>query len=122
MLIADSLNKGSSAAVALAVFYGWLPRRKFVGRVRRAGYFLLGAIASFATLATRNLTTVLAGILIFSFVFGFTPTRALRWALTSFPIPGKTNCPFFLVSLRARSEISCTISPATRRDNSNFSA
>src|SRR5687768_13793860 len=85
-------------------------------------YFLLGATASLQTLATRNLTTVLAGILIFSFVLGLTPTRALRWAFTNLPTPGNTNWPFFFVSLTASSESSARISPATRRGSSNFSA
>ena len=56
---------------------------------------------SLATLATRNLTTVLALILIGSPVWGLRPMRALRSALTSLPMPGMVNSPFFLVSLTA---------------------
>src|SRR5262249_58307900 len=65
----------------------------------REGYFLAfgGTILSLAALATRNLTTVLAGILIASPVAGFRPLRALRLALTSLPIPGKVNAPVFFV-------------------------
>jgi hypothetical protein len=48
-------------------------------------------MASFATLATRNLTTVLAGILIFSSVFGLTPVRAFLFCFTNLPKPGRTN-------------------------------
>jgi hypothetical protein len=39
-------------------------------------YFFTPRTASFAALATRNLTTVLAGILIFCRVFGLKPERA----------------------------------------------
>ena len=39
-------------------------------------YFFAPRIASFAALATRNLTTVLAGILIFCCVLGLMPVRA----------------------------------------------
>src|SRR5215475_1638827 len=65
----------------------------------REGYFLAfgGTILSLAALATRNLTTVLAGILISSPVAGLRPLRALRLALTSLPIPGKVNAPVFFV-------------------------
>src|ERR1700692_4468914 len=65
-------------------------------------YFFTPRIASFAALATRNLTTVLAGILIFCCVFGLTAMRAFLFCFTSLPKPGKTNSPFFLVSLYAR--------------------
>src|SRR5271170_2199355 len=64
-------------------------------------YFFTGAIVSFATLATRNFTTVLALILIVSPVCGLRPSRALRSAFTSLPIPGMVNSPFFLVSFTA---------------------
>src|SRR3984957_12906957 len=64
-------------------------------------YGFLGAIASFAALATRNFTTVLALICIGSPFCGLRPTRALRCAFTSRPRPGTTNTPFFLVSLIA---------------------
>jgi hypothetical protein len=39
-------------------------------------YFFAPRIASFAAFATRNLTTVLAGVLIFCGVFGLVPVRA----------------------------------------------
>ena len=67
----------------------WLPR----------DYFFTPRTASFAALATRNLTTVLAGILIFCRVFGLKPERAFLFCFTSLPNPGKTNSPFFLVAL-----------------------
>src|SRR5580692_13056650 len=70
----------------------WLPR----------DYFLTPRTASFAALATRNLTTVLAGILIFCCVFGLKPERAFLFCFTSLPKPGKTNSPFFLISLYAK--------------------
>jgi hypothetical protein len=41
-------------------------------------YFFAPRIAAFAAFAIRNLTTVLAGILIFSHVFGLFPVRAFR--------------------------------------------
>ena len=40
-------------------------------------YFFTPKTPSFAALATRNLTTVLAGILIFCCVFGLKPVRAV---------------------------------------------
>src|SRR5690242_5919119 len=63
--------------------------------------YFLGAITSFTALATRNFTTVLAGILIGSPVCGLRPMRALRFDCTRRPSPGITNTPFFLVSLIA---------------------
>src|SRR5256714_3722371 len=63
--------------------------------------YFLGAIASFAALATRNFTTVLALIWIGSPVCGLRPMRALRCAFTRRPRPGTTNTPLFLVSLMA---------------------
>ena len=43
----------------------------------------------------RGLTTILAGILI----FGLKPVRAFLFCFTSLPKPGKTNSPYFLISL-----------------------
>src|SRR5436305_7793273 len=63
--------------------------------------YFLGAIASFAALATRNFTTVFALIWIGSPVCGLRPMRALRCAFTRRPRPGTTNTPLFLVSLMA---------------------
>src|ERR1700746_16316 len=65
------------------------------------GYFFTPRTASFAALATRNLTTVLAGILIFCCVLGLKPVRAFLFCFTSFPNAGKTNSPFFFISLYA---------------------
>src|SRR3984893_8189377 len=48
-------------------------------------YFFTPKTASFAALATRNLTTVLAGILIFCCVFGLKPVRAFLFCFTSLP-------------------------------------
>jgi hypothetical protein len=45
-------------------------------RAKLLDYFFTPKTASFAALATRNLTTVLAGILIFCCVFGLKPVRA----------------------------------------------
>ena len=67
--------------------------------VKLLDYFFTPKTASFAALATRNLTTVLAGILIFCCVFGLKPVRAFLFCFTSLPKPGKTNSPFFLISL-----------------------
>ena len=67
--------------------------------VKLLDYFFAPKTASFAALATRNLTTVLAGILIFCCVFGLKPVRAFLFCFTSLPNPGKTNSPFFLISL-----------------------
>ena len=64
-------------------------------------YFFTGAITSLAALATRNLTTVFALILIAAPVCGLRPMRALRSAFTKRPMPGITKTPFFLVSLMA---------------------
>src|ERR1700741_4532735 len=69
----------------------------------RVAYSLIGCTAprtaSFAALATRNLTTVLAGILIFCCVLGLKPVRAFLFCFTSLPKPGKTNSPSFLIAL-----------------------
>src|SRR5687768_12272034 len=51
-------------------------------------YFLGPRIASLAALATRNLTTFLAGMWIGSPVAGLRPMRALRFTRTSLPMPG----------------------------------
>ena len=64
-------------------------------RRRLLNYFFAPRIASFATLKTRNLITVLAGILIFCFVEGLIPVRAFLFCFTSFPNPGRTNSPSF---------------------------
>jgi hypothetical protein len=64
-----------------------------------SNYFFAPRIASFAAFATRNFTTVLAGILIFCCVLGLTPVRAFLFCYTSLPKPGKTNSPFFLIAL-----------------------
>src|SRR5579864_5740414 len=66
----------------------------------QTGYFF-GDMTSFAAFATRKFTTVLAGILIASPVCGLRPMWALRFAFTRRPTPGRTNTPFFLVSLIA---------------------
>src|ERR1700732_912480 len=63
--------------------------------------FLTPKTPSLAALATLNLTTVLAGILIFCCVFGLKPVCAFLFCFTSLPKPGKTNSPFFLISLYA---------------------
>src|SRR5580693_1990953 len=81
----------------------WLYYRTNIADYPR-DYFFTPRTASFAALATRNLTTVLAGILIFCCVFGLKPTRAFLFCFTSLPKPGKTNSPFFLISLYARSQ------------------
>ena len=67
--------------------------------VKLLDYFFTPKTASFAALATRNLTTVFAGILIFCCVFGLKPVPAFLFCFTSLPKPGKTNSPFFLISL-----------------------
>jgi len=62
-------------------------------------YFLTSKTPSFAALATGNLRTVLAGILIFCCFFGLKPVHAFLFCFTSLPKPGKRNSPFFLISL-----------------------
>ena len=47
-----------------------------LSRVKLLDYFFTPKTVSFAVLATRNLTTVLAGILIFCCIFGLKPVRA----------------------------------------------
>lgn len=61
-------------------------------------FFAAPSTESLAALAIRNLTTVLAGILISSPVAGLRPVRALRCCLTSLPSPGSVISPFFLTS------------------------
>src|SRR5579864_2007229 len=75
-----------------------------LARLDLSYFFLGGTMESLAALATRNLTTFLAGILIASPVAGLRPMRALRSTRTSLPIPGRTNTPFFFTSLTARLE------------------
>src|SRR5205814_7482504 len=84
--------------------------------------YFLGAIASFAALATRNFTTVLALIWIGSPVCGLRPTRALRCAFTRRPKPGTTKMPFFLVSLIAVSANCSRNAAAVLLGSSVFSA
>ena len=50
-------------------------------------------MASLAALATRNLTTFLAGILMASLVAGLRLMQALRLTSTSLPMPGMVK-PF----------------------------
>src|SRR5207302_2054653 len=78
------------------------------GRVPDDGTYFLPSTASFTLLASRNLHTRLAGILIGSPVCGLRPIRALRFASTSFPKPGRTK-PFF-ASLVASASVSSKIS------------
>jgi hypothetical protein len=54
-------------------------------------YFFTPKTPSFAALATRNLTTVLAGILIFCCVFGLKPVRAFLFCFTSFAKTGQNK-------------------------------
>ena len=67
-------------------------------------YFLTPKIPFFAALATQNLTTVLAEILIFCCVFGLKPVRTFLFCFTSLPKPGKTNSPFFNLFVGERTE------------------
>ena len=87
-------------------------------------YFLAfgGTMLSLAALATRNLTTVLAGILISSPVAGLRPLRALRLALTSLPIPGNVKAPAFFVCATAIEANSSMTSFAAFFERLNFSA
>ena len=62
--------------------------------------YLVPRIASLAALATRNLTTLLALILMVSPVAGFRPMRALRFTRTILPSPGIVK--LFLAFLYAR--------------------
>jgi hypothetical protein len=64
-----------------------------------SNYFFTPRTVSFATLATQNLSTVLAGILIFCCVLGLKPVRAFLFCFTSLPKPGRANSPFFFVVL-----------------------
>src|SRR6266478_3486804 len=82
------------------------------GRVPDGGIYFLPSTASFTLLVRRNLHTRLAGILIGSPVCGLRPIRALRFASTSFPKPGRTK-PFF-ASLQASARVSSKISTICR--------
>src|SRR5919201_3445534 len=93
--------------------------RPFVSKTQP---YFLGAMASLVALATRNFTTVLAGILIGSPVCGFLPIRALRFDFTRRPSPGITNMPLFLVSLIAVSVSVCRNVAAVLLLVSSFSA
>src|ERR1700736_1998828 len=63
--------------------------------VKLLDYFFTPKTASFAALATRNLTTVFAGIFIFCCVLGLKLVRAFLFCFTSLPKSGRTNSPFF---------------------------
>src|ERR1039458_6781952 len=65
--------------------------------------YLLPRIASLAALATRNLTTRLAAILMVSPVAGFRPMRALRFTRTILPSPGIVKEFFAFLYARATS-------------------
>ncbi len=52
--------------------------------VKLLDYFFTPKTASFAALATRNLTTVFAGILIFCCVFGLKPFHRIHFMLFKF--------------------------------------
>src|SRR5262245_6800815 len=75
------------------------PERRRVGDPPRdfQSYFL-PSTASFRLFARRNLHTRLAGILRGSPVCGLRPMRALRFARTSLPKPGRRKTPLFLAS------------------------
>jgi hypothetical protein len=60
-----------------------------LSRTKLLGYFFTPKTPSFAALATRNLTTVFAGILIFCCVFGLKPVRAFLFCFTSLPKPAR---------------------------------
>jgi hypothetical protein len=96
-------KKGSRVARAVSVLQlnagTWTRARTFMDRLGLFVYFLGPRTASLAALATRNLTTVLAGILIFCWVFGLIPMRAFRFCFTSLPKPGSINSPSFLMAL-----------------------
>src|SRR5271156_5329568 len=79
-------------------------------------------MVSLAALATRNLTTVLALILMVSPVWGLRPMRAFRSAFTNRPSPGMTNTPFFFVSFTAVSASRSRKAADCLLVNSSFSA
>src|ERR1700679_2139581 len=112
------------ALMAAHPVLAWQLRPASSGSDRRhhSSYFFGGAMVSLAALATRNLTTVLALILMVSPVWGLRPRRALRSALTSLPMPGMVNSPFFLVSLTAVSASSSRPAAACLLVISSFSA
>ena len=60
-------------------------------------YFFSRRTASFAALATRNLTTVLAGILMFCCVFGLKPVRAFLSALRAYRIQARDEFSVLLI-------------------------
>jgi len=65
----------------------------------RSELFFYSENCVLATLATRNLRTVLAGILIFCCLLGLKPVRDFLFCFTSLPEPGRTNSPVFFVVL-----------------------
>src|SRR5213594_3203168 len=84
--------------------------------------YFLPSTASFRLFARRNLHTRLAGILRGSPVCGFRPMRALRFARTSLPKPGRRNTPLFLASFDARLSVSSRIPSICFRVRLVFSA
>src|SRR5207249_967250 len=86
--------------------------RKRRGPGPGGGTYFFPSTASFTLFASRNLHTRLAGILIGSPVCGLRPIRALRFASTSFPKPGRTK-PFF-ASLHASARVSSKSSTICR--------
>jgi len=87
-----------------------------------SSHFFPGTIASLAALAILILTTVFAGILIVAPVAGLRPMRAFLFTKTSFPIPGRTKEPAFLVSETARAATSSIIAEAAFLGSTNLLA
>src|SRR5213593_4709680 len=86
------------------------PEHLRVPFVKRALY-LAPRIASLAALATRNLTTRLAGIWICSPVAGLRPMRAARLTRTSLPRPGSVKvflaCLYAKLAMLSRISVAC---------------
>ena len=79
LVVATLLCLLKNEAYYVSVKWPLAKQKKFKGlNTQSNNYFFTPRIESFAALATLNLTTFLAGILIGSPVWGFRPIRALR--------------------------------------------
>src|SRR5262249_27191307 len=99
-----------------------LGRRRVERSPRDVQSYFLPSTASFRLFARRNLHTRLAGILMGSPVCGLRPMRALRFARTSLPKPGRRNTPLFLASFDAKLSVSSRIPSICFRVRLVFSA
>src|ERR1044071_9744025 len=96
-LIADGLNKDSSAAVALAVFSGWLPRRKSVSRAGTTSrLFFARRDCLFCDLGHAEFNNRLGRDLYLLFCLWIYTDACFTQGFNEFPDSRKDKLPFLL--------------------------